>query len=114
MVWIPQAPARGGQVRAALDVRVVRHERAARPLANRGKPRLHLSADDAGRFFALAVEADGIDYAVVYAASRGGEEVFDMEPAKRLLGYKARDVWPSGVGFELPPDLLVAPSGGSA
>jgi uronate dehydrogenase len=92
---------------------LVRDVGEARTMVTLGKPRLYLSADDAGRFFARAVEADGIDYAVVYAASRGGEGVFDMEPAKRLLGYEARDVWPSGVGFELPPDLLV-PGGGRA
>lgn len=88
---------------------LVRDVGEARRMVELGKPRLYLSADDAGRFFARAVEAECIDYAVVYAVSRGGEEVFDMEPARRLLGYEAQDLWPSGLGFDLPPDLLAAP-----
>lgn len=62
----------------------------------------YLSRADAGRFFALAVEAPSIDFAVVYAVGAGGERVFDMEPARRLLGFEARDRWPEGLGFERP------------
>lgn len=65
---------------------------------------LYLSAHDAGRFFACAVEAEGIDFAVVYATSMDGERAFDLEPARRLLGYEPRDRWPEGLGFELPPE----------
>lgn len=63
----------------------------------------YLSRGDAGRFFAHAVEAPAIDFAVVYAVGRGGERRFDMEPARRLLGFEARDRWPEGLGFEPSP-----------
>ncbi len=66
------------------------------------RPNLFLSAHDAGRFFALAVEAPFTGFRVVYAASLGGEELFDMEPARSLIGYQAQDRWPSGLDFELP------------
>jgi len=66
----------------------------------------YLSRGDVGRFFAQAVEATGIDFAVLYAVSRGGERVLDMEPARRLLGFEARDRWPEGLGFDLPLEAI--------
>jgi uronate dehydrogenase len=65
---------------------------------------LYLSANDAGRLFACAVEAEGIDFAVVYAASVDGARAFDLEPARRLLGYTPRDRWPDGLGFDPPAE----------
>lgn len=65
------------------------------------RPDLYLSAGDAGRFFAQAVEAPAIDFAVLYAASRGGERLYDMEPSRRLIGYVPQDRWPSGLPFEV-------------
>lgn len=62
----------------------------------------YLSRGDVGRFFALAVDAGPIDFAVLYAVGVGGERLFDMEPARRLLGFEARDRWPDGLGFEVP------------
>jgi nucleoside-diphosphate-sugar epimerase len=49
-----------------------------------------------------AVEAPDIKFEIVYAASRGGERVFDMEPARRLLGFEAQQRWPEGLPFSLP------------
>ena len=66
------------------------------------RPDLYLSPGDAACCFAQAVEATGIDFAVVYAASRGGERLFDMEPTRRLLGFEPKDQWPSGLPFEVP------------
>jgi uronate dehydrogenase len=63
---------------------------------------VYLSRGDVGRFFALAVEAPAIDFAVLYAAGAGSERMFDLEPARRLLGYEPKDRWPAGLGFELP------------
>jgi nucleoside-diphosphate-sugar epimerase len=62
-------------------------------------PDVYLSPRDAGRFFACAVEAPNtFRFAVVYALSRpAGREVYDLRPAKELLGYEALDVWPHGV-----------------
>ena len=66
---------------------------------------MYLSANDAGRFFCCAVETDrlpkpGVE--VVYAQSRGEKPDggLDREPARRLLGYEGKDVWPHGY-----PDL---------
>jgi uronate dehydrogenase len=63
---------------------------------------VYLSKGDVGRFFAQAVAAQSIDFAVLYAVGKGGERMFDVEPARRLIGYEARDRWPEGLGFELP------------
>jgi len=62
----------------------------------------YVSRDDGARALAAAVEVDGVAFEIVYAASRGGERVFDMEPARRLLGFEARERWPEGLPFALP------------
>jgi nucleoside-diphosphate-sugar epimerase len=61
-------------------------------------PDVYLSPGDAGRFFACAIEAPAdLRFAVVYACSRFvSQEVYDMRPAKELLGYEPRDTWPQG------------------
>ena len=55
-------------------------------------PDVYLSPGDAGRFFACAVEAPAdLRFAVVYACSRPVRaEVYDLQPAKKLLGYEPR------------------------
>ena len=70
---------------------------------------MYLSFDDAARFFACAVESDGLPrpgVEVVYAVSRGEKHDggLDREPARRLLGYEGQDVWPDGY-----PQLTEAP-----
>jgi uronate dehydrogenase len=62
-------------------------------------PDVYLSPGDAGRFLARAVAAPaGIKFAVVYACSRPvRQHVYDLGPAKELLGYEPRDQWPHGV-----------------
>jgi uronate dehydrogenase len=62
-------------------------------------PDVYLSPGDAGRFFACAVAAPAdLRFAVVYACSRPVREVlYDMGPAKELLGYEPRDRWPEGI-----------------
>jgi len=62
----------------------------------------YVSRADGARALAAAVEAGGITFEIVYAASRGGERVFDMEPARRLLGFEAEQRWPEGLPFSLP------------
>jgi hypothetical protein len=37
--------------------------------------------------------------------------MFDMEPARRLLGYEPRERWPEGLPFAVP-ELPRDPSGG--
>lgn len=61
---------------------------------------VYLSPGDAGRFFACAAAAERTagSFDIVYALSRPKHQVrFDPEPAKRLLGFDPRDVWPEGV-----------------
>ncbi len=66
-------------------------------------PDVYLSPGDAGRFFARAVHApDDQRFAVIYAASKPVTTCpYDLEPARRLLGYEPLDRWPDG----LDPDL---------
>ncbi len=62
---------------------------------------VYLSPGDAGRFFACAVEAPDIAYAIVYATSKPATiERNDLEPARRLLGYEPRDTWPQGIAAQ--------------
>lgn len=59
---------------------------------------VYLSPGDAGRFFACAVQAPDIRFAVVYASSKPVRRVhFDLEPANKLLGYKPQETWPQGI-----------------
>ncbi len=92
---------------SVLAVRIgwmVRNPGEARQMERMGCYDLYLSRAEAGRFFALAVEANGIDFAVVYAVSAAGSARFDMEPARRLLGFQAQDRWPDGLGFSVPTE----------
>ena len=81
---------------------LIRNQTEAMAMLRNPRPHLYLSARDAGRFFVRAIEARDIDFAVMYAASQGAEIAFDMEPARRVLGYVAHDTWPRGLDFELP------------
>jgi nucleoside-diphosphate-sugar epimerase len=62
-------------------------------------PDVYLSPGDAGRFFACTIEAPKeIRFAVVYACSRPYRcQMYDMEPARQLLGYQPHDTWPEGI-----------------
>jgi nucleoside-diphosphate-sugar epimerase len=63
-------------------------------------PDVYLSHRDAGRFFACAVEAADVPFAVVYACSRPLKSlVYDPTPAKKLLSYEPMDIWPDGSTF---------------
>jgi hypothetical protein len=61
-------------------------------------PDVYLSPGDAGRFFACAVEAAFAEpFAVVYVTSRPAKLLrYDLEPAKRMMGYAPQDTWPTG------------------
>jgi nucleoside-diphosphate-sugar epimerase len=60
---------------------------------------VYLSPNDAGRFFACAVESPApIHFAVVYATSKAVRNYpYDLEPARTLLGYVPQEMWPQGV-----------------
>jgi nucleoside-diphosphate-sugar epimerase len=67
---------------------------------------VYLSPGDAGRFFAQAVEAPaGFAFQVVYVCSKFVlREIFDLEPARRLVGFEPRDRWPEGLPSEIVGD----------
>jgi uronate dehydrogenase len=73
-------------------------EHAAELASTERGPNLYFSPGDAGRFFRRAVEASlEPGFQALYAASRPLQKgVFDMEPAKRLLGWEPQDQWPTG------------------
>jgi len=59
---------------------------------------VYLSPGDAGRFFACAVEAASVRFAIVYASSKPlRRHHFDLEPTKRLFGFEPRESWPQGI-----------------
>jgi nucleoside-diphosphate-sugar epimerase len=68
---------------------------------------VYLSPQDAGRFFACAVAAPAdIRFALVYACSRPVRQaVFDLGPARELLGYEPHDTWPRGMEDLAGPEL---------
>lgn len=70
---------------------------------------VYLSPGDAGRFFAAAVEAPGgFGFQIVYVCGRSIiRDVFDLEPARRLVGYEPRDRWPEGIPPEIIGDQLI-------
>ena len=84
---------------------VVRNMAEVMRMINGNHYGIYLSANDVGRFFYQAVHAPFSGNLTVYAVGPAGSEHFDMEPAREFLGFEARDVWPSGLGFELPADL---------
>jgi uronate dehydrogenase len=64
---------------------------------------VYLSPNDAGRFFACAIEAaEPNAYAVVYATSLPVHRPrYDAEPAVRLVGYEPKERWPQGTEIVL-------------
>ncbi len=62
-------------------------------------PDVYLSPGDAGRFFGCAVQAPpDLRYAILYATSKPvRERVYDLDEARRLIGYEPHDTWPEGV-----------------
>jgi nucleoside-diphosphate-sugar epimerase len=76
-------------------------------------PASYLSPGDAGRAFALAVEAEPLPrFAVVHVTSRPvGRPRYDLGPAREVLGYEPRDRWPEGLGWEAGAP---GPAGGHA
>ncbi len=59
---------------------------------------VYLSPNDAGRFFACAVEAPLKEkFVVVYATSKPKRLMYDLETTKNLLGYEPSESWPQGI-----------------
>lgn len=63
---------------------------------------VYLSPNDAGRFFACAVEATlPTKYMVTYATSQAKTLIYDMETADKILGYTPQETWPQGIEIVL-------------
>lgn len=73
-------------------------------LRNETAQDLYFSPGDAGRFFQRSVEADiPQGFHLLYATSRPiRRPIFDIQPAKALLGWEPQDRWPSGAEEDLP------------
>lgn len=90
-------------------------EAAKLPGVSCGK-RIYLSHDDALRFFVCTLETPSLSSATVFVVSKNdGDPAFDLEPARRLLGYEPQDSFPDGCHFseeirfaspEFAPSLL--------
>jgi NAD(P)-dependent dehydrogenase (short-subunit alcohol dehydrogenase family) len=81
---------------------MVRNPYEARKIQMLGALDLYVSQRDTGRAFASAVEAPAIPFAVVYVAGPDAAPLFDLEPARRLIGFEPQDRFPDGLGFEVP------------
>ncbi|HEY3235521.1 MAG TPA: NAD-dependent epimerase/dehydratase family protein, partial [Polyangiaceae bacterium] len=92
----------GLSVIAARILWVTRTPREARHLDEMGLHSHYLSRSDVARFFACAVEAGDISFAILYAGGTGAASVVDVETARRLIGYEPKDAWPAGLPFDLP------------
>ena len=61
---------------------------------------IYLSHDDAGRFFAQAIEWPDVKYAVLWALSkRKSANGYDLDPSKHAIGYEPQDMFPQGLPF---------------
>lgn len=63
---------------------------------------VYLSHGDAGRFFRACVEAelDEGQFEILFACSKSvNVDRLDLEPSRRILGYKPEDTWPEGQPF---------------
>jgi uronate dehydrogenase len=78
---------------------MVRDEREALHMRERGWFHAYLSRGDAARFVAAAVEAEHLPFAVMAVVGPEGGSRFDLEPARRLLGWEPLDVFPAGLPF---------------
>jgi hypothetical protein len=63
---------------------------------------VYLSPGDAGRFFACAVQAKlPQKYVLTYATSKPKRVMYDLESARRMLGYEPQESWPQGIEIVL-------------
>ena len=83
----------------------VRNTGESEDLVAAGRFGYYLSHDDAARYFVRVIESETPrkgDSAVLFAVSRAqkGDEMFDMTPAREILGFEPQDVYPQGVPFD--------------
>jgi uronate dehydrogenase len=72
---------------------------------------IYVSQRDTGRAFASAVEARDVPFAVVYIGGPDAATLYDLEPARRLIGFEPQDRFPDGIGFPYSPAADDKPTG---
>ena len=95
----------GLEVIAARVGWMVRDPREAKRMQELKLFHIYVSHADVSRFFYAATHADHSGFATLWAIGAGGRERFDLETARRVIGYEPRDVWPQG----LPAGFLATP-----
>ncbi|HVJ20485.1 MAG TPA: NAD(P)-dependent oxidoreductase [Polyangiaceae bacterium] len=76
---------------------MVRNRREAELIMQQRALSHYVSRADTARFFAQAIEAPSVDFAVLYVLGPGGSKLVDLETARRVIGYEPRDEWPRGL-----------------
>jgi len=62
----------------------------------------YVSRGDMGRFCHAAVSAVVSGFTMLYAVGPDGIQRFDLETARRAIGYQPEDAWPQGLPFAPP------------
>jgi uronate dehydrogenase len=78
---------------------MVRNQREAALMHQHGWFHAYLSREDVARFCAMTVEAEQLPFSVMAVVGPEGAARFDLEPARRLLGWEPRDAFPAGLPF---------------
>ncbi len=81
---------------------MVRSAREAKRMEELKAFYIYVSRKDIADFFYAAAHQEFSGFAVLWAIGAGGRERFDLEPARRLLGFDPQDAWPAGLPFEIP------------
>jgi nucleoside-diphosphate-sugar epimerase len=80
-------------------------EEAERLVASPHGPDIFFSHDDSNRFHTCCVESDNPlpgQSVILHASSIPATmERMELEPARRIIGYEPRDVWPQGLPFSV-------------
>jgi uronate dehydrogenase len=92
----------GLEVIAARIGFMVRDQKEAGILVERRMADRYVSRGDMARFCERAVCSTFSGFAVLYAVGPDGRERFDLEAARRAIGYQPEDAWPAGLPFDLP------------
>jgi len=76
---------------------MVRDPREARRIVELGLTGWYTSRADVSRFTHLAIHTPFTGFHVVYVVGPGADGHFDLDPARRLLGFEPRDLFPRGL-----------------
>lgn len=94
----------GLEVIAARIGFMVRDQREAQILVDQRMFDRYVSRADMARFCRQAIYSAFSGFVMLYAVGPDGRERFDLEAARRVIGYQPEDCWPKGLPFD-PPAL---------